>query len=274
MRQKKVLFSLLLILLMSLLVMGCSSSTAEQESNLSQEKLNVAVNMPQELLQSITADVKLTEIEVTVTNLDNPSEQHVATKEASNEVAFQFDEVKEGSNYEVVVRVKDEDGYWAYQGSNDVVVSESSRVEITPELLSATNLAVNFSNLDFASTGQVSLVNTDFAATIDFTNSRAEFETEIPANDYSVVVKLDGELVKKGELSLYPGRSTVAKIDMGSAQTDLGELAIDWKEPADDFEAPYVKPSLEAQRYFRSLLYLERRKKLSVGHDRDQYEFY
>jgi glycosidase len=252
MKQKKVLFSLILILLMSLLIVGCSSSTTEQESNLGQKKLNVAVNMPQELLQSITADIKLTEIEVTVTNLDNPSEQHVATKEASNQVAFQFDEVKEGSNYEIVVRAKDVDGYLAAEGSKSIIISGSQIVDIPLDWLPATNLAVDFSNLDSANSGTVSLVNTDFSATIDFTNSRAEFETEIPANDYSMVVKLDGELVKKGELSLYPGRSTVAKIDMDSARTDLGELAIDWKEPADDFEAPYVKPSLEAKRYENS----------------------
>ncbi|MGM0368852.1 MAG: hypothetical protein ACQEP9_00375, partial [Bacillota bacterium] len=95
MRQKKIIFNLVVVLLMGLLLIGCSSSGSQDKAELDAKQLNVAVEMPQELTQSITDDVTLTELEATVTNLSDPDEQYTETKEVADKVAFQFDELKE-----------------------------------------------------------------------------------------------------------------------------------------------------------------------------------
>ncbi|MFO7820218.1 MAG: alpha-amylase family glycosyl hydrolase [Halanaerobacter sp.] len=249
MRRKRLIFSLIAILSITILIVGCSSSGSKDKTELDVKQLNVAVNMPQDLTQSITDDVTLTELRATVTNLSDPDEQYVETKEAAAEVGFQFNEVREGHNYEVTVRAKDEAGYWVYKGSKEITITGALGIKIEPQLLKAPQLAFKLDNLGTASTGEVMLVDSDFRAEIDFSNNYAEFKEEIPANDYTVVIKQNGADIKSGELSLYPGRPTVATIDMACESRNVGEIETEWEEPRDDFTAPYVKTSLEPDRY-------------------------
>lgn len=249
MRRKKLIFSLIAILSMMVLIVGCSSSGSKDKEELSTEQLNVAVNIPQQLIQSITDDLNLMEVRAAVTNLSNPDEQYIKTKEAGAEVGFQFNKVQEGNNYEVTVRAKDEAGYWVYHGSKEITITGALGIEIAPQLLKAPQLAFEFDNLGRASSGEVLLVNSDFKAEIDFANNYAEFKEEIPANDYTVIVKKDGVAMKSGELSLYPGRPTVATIDMACESKNVGAIETRWEAPQDDFRAPYVKTSLEPDRY-------------------------
>ncbi|WP_134115730.1 alpha-amylase family glycosyl hydrolase, partial [Orenia marismortui] len=204
----------------------------------------------------ITDDVKLEggKVFITATNQDDPNDKHQQDTAVAEEISFEFSEVTEGASYDIRVIAKDEDAYAAYRGeaSATIAASKNTVVEMELKLTAAEALSVELENLPAGNSGEVVLASATseaIKADIDFENGIANFEQGIAANHYPLMVKIDGEIIKKGKLVLYPGRSTVVTVDMSASAIDLGDLPIRWEEPRNDFEAPLVTPSKEPKRY-------------------------
>ncbi|WP_018247926.1 alpha-amylase family glycosyl hydrolase [Orenia marismortui] len=255
--KRKFLFLIAIIAIVSLIV-GCSSDGNKGSKGIG--KLNVAINIPTELLQTITDDVKLEggKVFITATNQDDPNDKHQQDTAVAEEISFEFSEVTEGASYDIKVIAKDEDGYAAYRGeaSATIAAAKNTLIEMELKLTAAEALSVELENLPAGNLGEVVLASATseaIKADIDFENSIANFEQGIAANHYPLMVKIDGEIVKKGKLVLYPGRSTVVTVDMSASGIDLGDLPIKWEEPRNDFEAPVVTSSKEPKRYLNPI---------------------
>ena len=237
--KKKIL--LISVLLLSLLfAVGCSDDDSSNDLNQAQAKLNIPVAIPNLQsgvgVQAITDDFEITKIEVLVANQNNSEDKYKRSQEITSgkeEVAFSFANLAVGKTYNVTINAVDNNGYDVYSATDTVTIANGSNIaKLDLELLEAHGLIVNLKGIDQDSSGEVKLEPSDIEAkTISSELERVEFNTSLPANDYTLTVEIDGEVVKTSEVSLMPGRYTVIDgIDMTNPDIYLKEedLTISW----------------------------------------------
>ena len=236
--KKKNLALLVVFLLTLLLISGCSSGA--QEINKQTAKLNITVpviNLSSEIAgQAITDDFRIDELEVLVVKQNDSKEQYQASKKVSTEnkeIAFSFPKLEVGATYNVTVNAVDNNGYNVYSGTDTVTIAKGNNVvAITLKILRAQGLIVNLKGIAKDSSGQVKLEPSNLKPKqISAEIERVEFNQQLPANDYTLIVEINGQVVKTSEISLMPGRMTIIKgIDMTNPEVYLAEedLEITW----------------------------------------------
>ncbi|PRX28632.1 type I pullulanase [Orenia metallireducens] len=234
-RNKLLLVSLLLVTLFTLV--GCSSSGDDvSEVTTGTSKLNVIV-ADSVSIQAVTDDFTPTSIEVVVTNESKAEDTDSQTASLDDgKQAFSFNDLMKGVKYNVTVNIKDEKDYTVFTDTESVLIKDQdNKVTLTPKVADAEGIIVNFKDIPVGSSGEVVLlpINESADIVIDANLARASIKAQIPGNDYTLQVKLDGEVVKEGEISLLPGRVSVVKdtLDLNDGIKHLGEIETTWQVP-------------------------------------------
>ena len=239
--KKSNLVLLLLFLLTLLLISGCSSDS--KDINNQTAKLNIKVpvtNLDSDLaVQAITDDFSIERLEVLVVKQGDAQSQYQTSKKVgaeNKEISFSVPQLEVGATYNVTVNAVDNNDYSVYSGTEIVTIAKGSNlVAISLKLLEAQGLIVNLKGIAKDSVGQVKLEPSDLEPKqISAEIERVEFDQQLPANDYTLIVEIDSQVVKTSEISLMPGRMTIIKgIDMTQPEIYLDEedLEITWGQP-------------------------------------------
>lgn len=240
---------LVLIVAFMLVMTGCSGSSGQDEELSSGEgKLTVNVKLPSlTSAQSLSAlnvpsELELSRIEIELTNVDDANDTVTDSQDITNNntVAFSFDSLTNGAEYDIEVKIKDTADKYVYEGRGRATAKEeASSTPIQAKLLAAEGVVVELTNLpQEAVRAQVSLLPTDIGARkeidIATTGGIVEFEEEIAASNYGIEVKLFDDsgaeifAASESDNSILPGRINEITIRCTDGGDGL-DIEIDWE---------------------------------------------
>ncbi|MGM0368850.1 MAG: alpha-amylase family glycosyl hydrolase [Bacillota bacterium] len=243
---------LVLIVAFMLVITGCSSSGIDEELSSGEGKINVNIEMPNkngsESLSAlnVTDDLKLSTMEIELINVNDANDTESKSKDVTDEdtVAFNFNDLKNGAEYEIEMKAKDTEDKYVSKGSGSAIAKEeASSTSIPADWLPADGVNVELTNLpEEAETAEVSLNLSDLdtkVVEINSTEETVEFDEEFTASNYDLEVSLfdsseeeidpDKENVKTN-VPFLPSRVTTLTVDWSSDTGGDGglEVDIDW----------------------------------------------
>ena len=217
-------------------MIGCSSSHKNDLTNNNANMklmIDLTKNESNLSVQAIDGEFDLANIKVTAINQSNSSDTIIKDKDLSErkQVSFSFSNLAADTSYKFAVEVTDQAGYIVYQGAKTFTVSGTGDFEEIPvKLTTADGLIVDFRNVPPDKSGSVVLmpVQKEKTETISTSLNRVDFDYQIPANTYTIYVKVDGEIIKQGTINLLPGRKTIVKdrINLANETKSLGVLEV------------------------------------------------
>ena len=248
---------LTLLLIFTLLVGGCTNTRNDEEEFKTSTAaltatiyLDTIINDNSSSALAVEDQIDLSNVEITLTNTDNPNlvkndDQDVSVD--ATEVSFKFDDLNLDDTYKVDVKVKDDEGHYVYQGSDEVVVSNVNANYSLDELtfLKTKNVVVNLSNLPSnVDGGMVSLVTTNLKkeaeVEVDGNTAKADFSgqnLEVGEYDLKLSLTAKGKEVfsnTKSEILVLPNQVTKINLDCKNGNGGLG-VSVLWESPP---EAP------------------------------------
>ncbi len=247
--QKKSL-CVLTILFLVFFLLGCSSDGDEAEPE--KNNLRVSVELEEleaEGIESITDKIELDRAEATLTNQADSNDYHRRNKKIkSDAIAFDFKDLTDGANYDLNVKIYEEDSnseqkFKVYQGSREVVIdSLDITVDLKASLTDAESVVFNLDNLpEDTASGFIKLLpeRDDYKKDITL-DGKAIFDN-LAANyyDFKVVLKDEAgdiiyEQVYVDKLYAYPGqRTTTVEVGLADDPTDPVSIDIDWQTTPD-----------------------------------------
>ena len=235
--MKQKLKQITLIILVMLVIVGCSSDFAEENN---ESSMLVAIDIPEQLIESVIDQITVEQIEVEV--LDSSDEVvEDKTKDISdlNQIGVEFSDLESGT-YQLQVIAIDDKGYKVFSGQEDEVVVTSNsptRVEVEMEIAKA-QLELEIENLpDDFSSGEVVVLAFETEEVEINNNAKALFEDLMP-NPYYLKAIIDGvEYQGDEEFYLLPGRTE--RFEAGLNESD--------KTLEFDYEAPEPEPEPEPE---------------------------
>ncbi|MFO7820354.1 MAG: alpha-amylase family glycosyl hydrolase, partial [Halanaerobacter sp.] len=244
---------LTVLLIFILLLSGCTNTRNEEEEfKTSTASLNVTVYLDNIITNNSSSSlavedqIDLSNVEITLTNTDNPNlveddDQDVSADAV--ETSFNFDDLNLDDTYEIEVKVKDDEGDYVYQGSDEVVVSNVNANYSLDELtfLKTKNVVVSLSNLPSdVDGGQVSLVTANVEkeaeVEVDGNTAEADFgEQSIEVGEYDLNLSLTAGKTEvfndtKSEILVLPNQVTKINLDCKDGQGGLG-ISVLWESP-------------------------------------------
>ncbi|MBM7557924.1 alpha-amylase family glycosyl hydrolase [Halanaerobacter jeridensis] len=204
-KNKLQLLSVLLILV--LVLGGCTNTRNEKEEFItSTGSLRVTVYLQNIITNNSSSalavedQIDLSNVEITITNNENHNLVEQDDKDVSadaSEVVFSFDDLSLDDSYDIEVKVKDDEGHYVYQGSDQAVISSTDATKSVDELqfLATKNVIVDLHNLPSdVDSGTVSLV----------TKNAGTYTEEINVNpkDNSAVANFSAQNIEVGQYNL------------------------------------------------------------------------
>ncbi|MGM0502222.1 MAG: alpha-amylase family glycosyl hydrolase [Bacillota bacterium] len=262
---------MLAILVLIVLISGCTNTRNDTEDfNTSTAQLTVTAKLDNIITNNSSSalavedQLDLSEVEIIITNINNPRLKYQDDQEISDEqeqVSFEFDDLNLDNKYQIEVKVKDDQGHYVYQATEQTVITNAVSSFSIDELqfLEVKNVMIKLNNLAAdIDKAQLSLVTKD-------ANTYTK-EVEIDSDTNSVEFDFSEEDIEVGQydlnLSLFTEKQEVyseQKREILILPNQITTIAADFKNSFDDVEVAvsYQAEELEVDnfRWDNSLIY-------------------